>query len=144
MYEETIHVQMEEDRSSNDDHDDDDDDDSGSEKYYNANEEEDEVNAIAYSSDDDDDDDLEAYSVMRKYLKAICSRLKDESRTCNFVDKNEEERGKNKWLLKYLSENQFWIRAEYAEAMRTRLDIDSNFPWYYKDVKVWLQMRSSK
>ena len=32
MYEETIHVQMEEHRSSNDDHDDDDDDDSGSEE----------------------------------------------------------------------------------------------------------------
>ena len=103
------------------------------------NEKEDEVDDKTYSSDADDDDDLEAYSVMRKYFKAICSRLKDESRTCNFVDKNEEERGKNKWLLKYLSENQCWIRVEYAEAMCARLDIDIT-----KMSRFGSQMRSSK
>ena len=95
---------------------------------------------IDYSSDVEDEgvETSTEGNVMQKYLKAIRDRIQDECRTKNFTEKKPCIKEQDKWLLKYLNENQFWIRKEYAGIMCKRLKIEMSLQGYYRNVKVWL------
>ena len=78
--------------------------------------------------DDIDDDDDEHYilrhkidkrhtSVMGLYLKGIQSQL------CNETNTKKNEDGVDRWLVDYLTENQFWIRKAVSSYVCKRLGI---------------------
>ena len=103
---------------------------------YVQDQDEDDNNDI----DDDDDEhyilrqeiDKRHTSVMGLYLKGIQSQLKNETNT----KKNEDE--VDRWLVDYLTENQFWIRKAASSYVCKRLGIYHDIQGYYKDVHVWL------
>ena len=115
---------------------DDDHEESDSDEDSDSSEDED----IDYSSDVEDEgvETSTEGNVMQKYLKAIRDRIQDECRTKNFTEKKPCIKEQDKWLLKYLNENQFWIRKEYAGIMCKRLKIEMSLQGYYRNVKVWL------
>lgn len=51
--------------------------------------------------------------------------------------KKKQIKEDNKWLLKYLQQNEFWIWEEYCEEMCRRLGITPSLRGYYTDVLVW-------
>lgn len=118
-------------------------DDESDDEHEEEEEEENDLEDMEYNSDHEDDDNKErsetdeCSSVMKDYVKAIRDRLQDECRTCHFTKEKKQIKEDDKWLLKYLQQNEFWIREEYCEEMCRRLGITPSLRGYYTDVLVW-------
>ena len=67
-------------------------------------------------------------------------RLLDAIRARLSMEINQQRTGPaiNPWLVPYLKNHNFWIRAEAAQFICKRLKLEFNKLGYYKDVKVWL------
>ena len=58
-------------------------------------------------------------------------RLRDEVNT-------QSMKCKDKWLLRHLSGNGWWIRKENARFIASKLNLQKSYAAYYRDVYVWL------
>ena len=99
-------------------------------------EEEDHVTDMEYDSDAEEDgldEGIGNGSVMGRYLRSIQCQLKIEcTRTKSGID------DEGPWLLQYLTNHKFWIRAESAPLICKKLSHTMCLHGYYQDVHVWL------
>ena len=83
--------------------------------------------------DDPNTGDTSLGFVMREYLQSIQGRLKTELRK-----DREALNAASKWLLSYLANHEFWIRAEASQEVCKKLGMLYKHRAYYRDVRVWL------
>ena len=99
-------------------------------------EEEDDVTDMEYDSDAEEDgldEEIGNGSVMGRYLRSIQRQLKIE---CTRTNPGIDDEGP--WLLQYLKNHKFWIRAESAPLICKKLSHTMCLHGYYQDVRVWL------
>jgi hypothetical protein len=75
-----------------------------------------------------DIDNLPTGSTMGQLLDAIRARLLME------INQQRISPAINPWLVPYLKNHNFWIRAEAAQFICKKLKIESDKPGYYKGV----------
>eukprot|EP00956_Cyclotella_meneghiniana_P017776 scaffold29226_cov58-Cyclotella_meneghiniana.AAC.5 len=69
--------------------------------------------------------------VQQEYVKAVQLRLRDEVNT-------QSTKCKDKWLVRHLTANGWWIRKENAPCIAKKLNLKISYAAYYRDVYVWL------
>ena len=95
---------------------------------------EDNDNEVVIDSTDDNEPCLqrgENKGVQQEYVKAIQMRLRDEVSTQSTICKD-------KWLVRHLKANGWWIRKENAISIAKKLKLKISLTAYYRDVYVWL------
>jgi hypothetical protein len=69
----------------------------------------------------------EPTSVQQVFLKAVQERLNDEL-------KIRDRKAKDRWLLRYLQNNDWWIRQHHAVGIAKKLKIKTHYFAYYRDI----------
>ncbi len=83
-----------------------------------------------YGKNESDEVPLEGRGgVQQKYVEAVQKRIQVEVNS-NFTG--------NKWLLKILNENDWWIKREKVSTIISELKLNKEHAAYYRDVYVWL------
>jgi hypothetical protein len=76
-------------------------------------------------------DELKPAGPMKRYLQSLFKHLKYETR-------NDFPVTSHKWLLEFLSENDWQILTIKVHSLCCNLGIDFDEPSYYQDIVVWL------
>jgi hypothetical protein len=83
-------------------------------------------------SDEDEDQYSKRSSVMMDYMNAVQARLSFECNTKKTTGPNQN------FLLKFLTENNFWLRREKCFDVCQMLNINPSLSGYYRDILVWI------
>jgi hypothetical protein len=79
--------------------------------------------------DDGDEDEEDTPGPMRVYPKAVFARIKEEL-GAQFTGEQ--------WMMERLKEHKWWLRADFADTVCEKLEIEYGEPAYYRDIHVWL------